>query len=183
MIQRKCDQVIFIPTCLVVQYLPVYLAMLSSSSGYLVNLSISTGMMSFSCSRRHRRFLSAAWGTARKKETDLVGNFPQELNLAQRLTDIGLNNCSLSFTFNFVTTSFSGFILFQTDMLVFPHWSPERTDRRQSFWPAWKGRTSGLSSSYSWWAPVQMAGYCRKYLLHSLSSPLPHHQTGRSRFI
>lgn len=139
MIQRKCDQVIFIPTCLVVQYLPVYLAMLSSSSGYLVNLSISTGMMSFSCSRRHRRFLSAAWGTARKKETDHVGNFPQELNLAQRLTDIGLNNCSLSFAFNFVSTSFSGFILFQTDMLVFPHWSPERTVvltcmKRENLW-------------------------------------------------
>ena len=44
-----------------VMFIPVYLAMLSSRSGYLVTLCISTGMMSLSCSLRHRRLLSASW--------------------------------------------------------------------------------------------------------------------------
>lgn len=39
---------------------PVYLAMLSSSKGYLVRRCISTGMISLSCSRRHSRLLSAS---------------------------------------------------------------------------------------------------------------------------
>lgn len=39
---------------------PVYLAMFSSSNGYLVSLCISAGMMSFSCSLRHIRLLSAS---------------------------------------------------------------------------------------------------------------------------
>lgn len=39
---------------------PVYLAMLSSSRGYLVRRCISTGMISLSCSRRHSRLLSAS---------------------------------------------------------------------------------------------------------------------------
>lgn len=41
--------------------LPVFLAMFSSSSGYLVSLCISIGMMSFSCSLRHWGLLSASW--------------------------------------------------------------------------------------------------------------------------
>lgn len=52
-------------TCAV---LPVYLAMLSRSSGYLVTLCISTGMMSLSCSRRHRRLLSASWGRSQEEQ-------------------------------------------------------------------------------------------------------------------
>lgn len=40
---------------------PVFLAMLSSSSGYFVSLCISIGMMSFSCSLRHWGLLSASW--------------------------------------------------------------------------------------------------------------------------
>lgn len=42
-------------------FIPVYLAILSSKSGYLVTLCISTGMMSLSWSLRHRRLLSASW--------------------------------------------------------------------------------------------------------------------------
>lgn len=39
---------------------PVFLAMFSSRSGYLVSLCISMGMMSFSCSLRHCGLLSAS---------------------------------------------------------------------------------------------------------------------------
>lgn len=43
--------------------------MLSISKGYLVNLCISAGMMSFSCSRRHRRLLSASCKWCRDNQT------------------------------------------------------------------------------------------------------------------
>lgn len=45
-------------------------------------------------------------------------------------------------------------------------------------WPAWIMWTSGLSSSCSWWAPVQTAGYYRKFPLPFLSSLLPLRWTG-----
>jgi hypothetical protein len=41
--------------------LPVYLANLSRSRGYLVSRCISMGMISFSCKRRHRRLLWASY--------------------------------------------------------------------------------------------------------------------------
>lgn len=49
--------------------IPVYLAMLSISKGYLVNLCISAGMMSFSCNRRHSRLLSASCRWCRDNQT------------------------------------------------------------------------------------------------------------------
>lgn len=45
----------------IVTITPVFLAMFSSNSGYLVSLCISIGMMSLSCSLRHWGLLSASW--------------------------------------------------------------------------------------------------------------------------
>lgn len=45
------------------RHTPVFFAIFSSSSGYLVSLCISMGMMSLSCSLRHWGLLSASWHT------------------------------------------------------------------------------------------------------------------------
>lgn len=49
---------------------PVYFAMFSSSRGYLVSRSISTGIISLSCSRRHSLLLSASWKASEQNRLD-----------------------------------------------------------------------------------------------------------------
>lgn len=55
---------------------PVFLAMFSSSSGYLVSLCISMGMMSLSCSLRHCGLLSASCGNTRHRSAFSVPPAP-----------------------------------------------------------------------------------------------------------
>lgn len=123
----------------VAQHLPVYLAMLSSSSGYFVNLSISTGMMSFSCSRRHRRFLSAAWGTARQRKTDAAA-VPTLVSWTDRvsadvLTCMKRENLWSFFFLLLMSSSADGMLLQKvpTALFIFSSSSPPNWKKQQTF--------------------------------------------------
>ncbi len=87
--------------------IPVYLAMLSISKGYLVNLCISAGMMSFSCNRRHSRLLSASCRWCRHNQTRNWGQ--QYMQIHKKILPNLLHISLLSRVFNMNNTLPCGF--------------------------------------------------------------------------